>query len=151
MTKNLCNMMCSLSFARGSLRQDNYQERPGDEERPPPYDEDSRDEKPHGDNYDDDDVVLTIHPVKSKNGVLVDIQPPTKPRGPPIDHVPCDIVLVIDVSGSMNSPAPAPMNDDNGNAVREDYGLTSESKAIVSFLVLLARISRLQPPLETAF
>jgi len=132
--------ICSLGSSQGSSSKDSYQEKPGDEQPPPPYkeqkgsDEYSRDEKSYN---DDDDVVLTIHPVKNKSGVLVEIQPPVKPRGPPIGHVPCEIVLVIDVSGSMEGPALAPMNDEKGKAVNEDYGLTSELKAIVSFLVLL--------------
>lgn len=39
----------------------------------------------------------------------------------PIAHVPCDIVLVIDVSGSMGSNAPIPANPGEKS---ENYGLS---------------------------
>ncbi|KAI1757878.1 U-box domain-containing protein [Xylaria castorea] len=57
---------------------------------------------------DDSVPVVTIHPIESKCGVLVKVQPPFQPLDSAIDHNPCDIVLVIDVSGSMNEEAPAP-------------------------------------------
>lgn len=48
---------------------------------------------------------LDLHPLQ--DGVLVSLCPPEVPSTK-INHVPCDIVLVIDVSGSMNAEAPAP-------------------------------------------
>jgi hypothetical protein len=51
---------------------------------------------------------LDIQPFPSRDGLLVKIQPPREPADPALDHVPCDIVLVIDVSFSMSSHAPIP-------------------------------------------
>lgn len=48
---------------------------------------------------------------------MIKIQPPREPEHA-IEHVPCDIVLVIDVSGSMQDQAPIP-----GEA-SEDTGLS---------------------------
>lgn len=42
------------------------------------------------------------------DGVIVRIEPPTLPQDTKLTHVPCDIVLVIDVSGSMSADAPVP-------------------------------------------
>jgi hypothetical protein len=70
------------------------------------------------------DPSLTIHPLESQDGVIVKVQPTASPSDPNISHVPCDIVLVIDVSGSMEWRAPAPINDENGNASKEDFGLS---------------------------
>ncbi|TGJ79472.1 hypothetical protein E0Z10_g9297 [Xylaria hypoxylon] len=72
----------------------------------------------------DDDLVTTIHPLESKDGVLVRVQPPVQPLPPATGHVPCDIVLVIDVSISMGDEAPAAVNDEQGNATKEHFGLT---------------------------
>ncbi|KAI0453712.1 U-box domain-containing protein [Xylaria acuta] len=58
--------------------------------------------------FDNDDPVVTIHPIESKDGILVRVQPPIQPLDSNIDHIPCDIVLAIDVSGSMDESAPAP-------------------------------------------
>ncbi|KAI1419229.1 hint-domain-containing protein [Xylaria sp. FL1777] len=71
-----------------------------------------------------DDPVITIHPLESKDGVLVRVQPPEKPLDPTPGHVPCDIVLVIDVSSSMSDDAPASVNDKQGKAKKEHFGLT---------------------------
>ena len=54
-----------------------------------------------------------------KQGVIVKIRPPTKPEDPSLEHVPCDIVLVIDVSGSMGTRAPVP-----GSTGSEGNGMT---------------------------
>ncbi|KAF2418041.1 U-box domain-containing protein [Tothia fuscella] len=54
------------------------------------------------------EVGLDIHPIPSSNSLLVTVTPPKAPTKS-MKHVPCDIVLVIDVSGSMNSDAPAPV------------------------------------------
>jgi hypothetical protein len=69
---------------------------------------------------DDPQPDLTIHPFSEKNGMLVSIQPPREPVEP-LEHVPCDIVLVIDVSGSMNCEAPVPGNPGDP---KEKYGLS---------------------------
>lgn len=74
----------------------------------------------------DDDPITTIHPISSKDGVLVKVQPPIQPLNTKIPHVPCDIVLVIDVSSSMDDPAPAAINDAQGNAKKEHFGLSSK-------------------------
>jgi Mg-chelatase subunit ChlD len=46
---------------------------------------------------------MTLHPLPEMEGVIVSIQPP---KGK--SRTPCDIVLVIDVSGSMSAKAPSP-------------------------------------------
>ncbi|KAI2627655.1 hint-domain-containing protein [Hypoxylon sp. NC1633] len=73
---------------------------------------------------DAEDVSLSIHPIPSHDGVIVRVQPPEKPNGPGIGHIPCDIVLVIDVSGSMDTPAPAKMNGDDGAQSEDNFGLS---------------------------
>ncbi|KAI3321385.1 U-box domain-containing protein [Xylariaceae sp. AK1471] len=102
------------------------------EEQCPPYpgevvskeeDSDSKSIKP-ADTLMSDDPVVTIHPLESRDGVLVKVQPPDQPLDSTADHVPCDIVLVIDVSGSMKAEAPAPVKDEQGNASKEHFGLT---------------------------
>ena len=60
---------------------------------------------------------LQIHPVPSQSSVIVKVEPPQQPSSP-VGHVPSDIVLVIDVSGSMDDPAPMPGDDS------EDTGLS---------------------------
>ncbi|KAF5023210.1 hypothetical protein F66182_4718 [Fusarium sp. NRRL 66182] len=66
----------------------------------------------------DQDAALHLEPVPSRNGLLVKVQPPTAPSAN-MPHVPCDIVLVIDISGSMRRAAPVPGEDgeDNGLSV----------------------------------
>lgn len=64
------------------------------------------------------DVALTLHPIPSKDALIVQVQPPRAPATA-VEHVPCDIVLVIDVSGSMGSPAPIP-----GEGSGESTGLS---------------------------
>ncbi|RSL91702.1 hypothetical protein CDV31_015414 [Fusarium ambrosium] len=65
-----------------------------------------------------DDVSLHLEPVPERKGLIVKIQPPTAPSTE-IPHVPCDIVLVIDVSGSMAGAAPVP-----GEETNESTGLS---------------------------
>ncbi|OBT69256.1 hypothetical protein VE03_01965 [Pseudogymnoascus sp. 23342-1-I1] len=64
-------------------------------------------ERPKPDPLEDDGtgntVSLTLHPLPEMEGVIVSIQPP---RGR--SRTPCDVVLVIDVSGSMCTKAPSP-------------------------------------------
>ncbi|RYP73549.1 hypothetical protein DL771_003588 [Monosporascus sp. 5C6A] len=71
-----------------------------------------------------DGPTLTIHPLATQDGAIVKVEPPRSPYNPSISHVPCDIVLVIDVSGSMSSEAPAPTLDPDGNPSHEDFGLS---------------------------
>ncbi|KAI0912645.1 hint-domain-containing protein [Ustulina deusta] len=71
-----------------------------------------------------DDPVTSIHTLESKDGVLVRVQPPVRPSRFALGHVPCDIVLVIDVSLSMADDAPAPGNRQQGTASKEHFGLT---------------------------
>lgn len=60
---------------------------------------------------------LQIHHIASKDALVVKIQPPKAPLKP-ISHVPCDVVLVIDISGSMCSSAPVPgEGEDTGLSV----------------------------------
>lgn len=51
-------------------------------------------------------VDVSIHPLKDHSGVLVKVTPPKEPAHLRTGHVPCDIVLVLDVSGSMAELAP---------------------------------------------
>ncbi|KAK1982066.1 von Willebrand factor type A domain-containing protein [Colletotrichum cereale] len=67
-----------------------------------------------------EDVALSLHPLASRDGLLAKIAPPTQPAKPVV-HVPCDIVLVIDVSGSMGCSAPVPANP---GEKAENYGLS---------------------------
>ncbi|KAG9251324.1 hint-domain-containing protein [Emericellopsis atlantica] len=48
-----------------------------------------------------------MHALPSRDALLVKIQPPKAPAQQ-VNHVPCDIVLVIDVSGSMGTDANVP-------------------------------------------
>ncbi|PKS10962.1 hypothetical protein jhhlp_002721 [Lomentospora prolificans] len=91
-----------------------------------------------------DEVSLDIHPAPKYSGILIKVQPPRAPPAldpPPSDadkdkgkgrataasarlqptlpRTPCDIVLVIDVSGSMYASAPIP-----GNGDEPDYGFS---------------------------
>ncbi|KAK3303170.1 hint-domain-containing protein [Chaetomium strumarium] len=71
-----------------------------------------------------------IYPFSSEDGpdgVIVKIQPPSRPADGKLEHVPCDLVLSIDVSGSMANAAPVPSRpgrpaDDSGE--EEEYGLS---------------------------
>ncbi|CEI60402.1 hypothetical protein FVEN_g6545 [Fusarium venenatum] len=58
----------------------------------------------------DKDATIRLEPVPNRNGLLIKIETPKEPSVN-IPHVPCDIVLVIDVSGSMGQPAPVPGED----------------------------------------
>ncbi|KAF5684895.1 inter-alpha-trypsin inhibitor heavy chain H3 [Fusarium denticulatum] len=64
----------------------------------------------------DKDAILRLEPVPNRKGLLVKIEPPKEPSVK-IPHVPCDIVLVIDVSGSMVSAAPVPGESDESNGL----------------------------------
>lgn len=54
------------------------------------------------------DVTVKIQPLSDKDGVIIAVQPPRLPQNEKFSHAPCDIALVIDVSGSMGTDAPAP-------------------------------------------
>jgi hypothetical protein len=58
-------------------------------------------------------TAVQLHPLPEKHAMIVSVCPPLKPVDD-IRHVPCDIVLVIDVSGSMGADAPLPTADDTG-------------------------------------
>ncbi|KAL2172696.1 hypothetical protein VTG60DRAFT_4142 [Thermothelomyces hinnuleus] len=67
---------------------------------------------------------VQLHPFKSddqRGGLIVKVQPPKEPANRELHHVPCDIVLCIDVSRSMNAAAPAPATSDGD---QEYTGLT---------------------------
>ncbi|KAJ4254478.1 hypothetical protein NW762_010077 [Fusarium torreyae] len=64
----------------------------------------------------DQDAALSIEPVPNRNSLLVKVNPPTAPSNQ-IPHVPCDIVLVIDISGSMCAAAPVPGEDGESNGL----------------------------------
>ena len=63
----------------------------------------------------DKDATLHLEPIPNK-ALLVKIQPPKEPSVK-IPHVPCDIVLVIDVSGSMGEAAPVPGETDESTGL----------------------------------
>ncbi|KAL2127180.1 hypothetical protein VTI74DRAFT_11200 [Chaetomium olivicolor] len=66
---------------------------------------------------------VQIYPFESQDGLLVKIDPPREPANSNLHHVPCDLVLCIDVSGSMGNAAPVPSNPD-GQDKDEEYGLS---------------------------
>ncbi|KAJ3940653.1 uncharacterized protein N0V96_009664 [Colletotrichum fioriniae] len=72
------------------------------------------------DTSDDVAVALSLHAFAERDGLIAKITPPKQPVKPTV-HVPCDIVLVIDVSGSMGANAPIPANP---GEVAENYGLS---------------------------
>ncbi|KAK0615610.1 ribosomal protein L13e-domain-containing protein [Bombardia bombarda] len=51
---------------------------------------------------------LEMHPFSSQTGLLVKVHPPKQPGNSQPAHVPCDIVLVIDISRSMSNSAEPP-------------------------------------------
>ncbi|KAK4176412.1 hint-domain-containing protein [Triangularia setosa] len=68
--------------------------------------------------------LLQIRPLETDDGVLIKIDPPKEPELEALrkrSHVPLDLVLSIDVSGSMGADAPVPAK--NG-AEGEHYGLS---------------------------
>lgn len=67
-----------------------------------------------------DELQIELHPLPEKDGILVSVTPPKQPKLK-MRHVPCDIVLVIDVSGSMGCEAPVPTASPSE---RERNGLT---------------------------
>jgi len=57
-----------------------------------------------------DQPSIELHPLPEQDGIIVSINPPKEPKQT-ISHVPCDIVLVIDVSTSMDAVAPIPATE----------------------------------------
>jgi hypothetical protein len=72
---------------------------------------------------DSEDPAISIHPL-SDEGILLKIEPPRYPANLPSCHVPCELVLVIDISGSMNALAPAMTVDKKGDVVQENAGFS---------------------------
>ena len=68
-----------------------------------------------------DRAIVEIHPVRSSYAFIVSVQPPQSPEFG-LKRVSCDIVLVIDVSGSMSAAAPLPGPEDDND--REATGLS---------------------------
>ncbi|KAL8284540.1 hypothetical protein RB600_009106 [Gaeumannomyces tritici] len=69
---------------------------------------------------------------------MVKVQPPKAPLGVPADyHVPCDIVLVIDVSGSISSAAVPPVKKGEAG---EDYGFNTLDLVKHAALTILATL-----------
>lgn len=76
---------------------------------PPPYAQ----VEPHGATTTaEGGATVKIQPLPDKDGVILTVQPPKVPQNEKLSHVPCDIALVIDVSGSMGADAPAPGEDE---------------------------------------
>ncbi|KAH7020855.1 uncharacterized protein B0I36DRAFT_333308 [Microdochium trichocladiopsis] len=69
---------------------------------------------------------IKIHLLKSGDGAIVSVVPAANPNPEVVasGHVPVDIVLVIDVSGSMSDAAPAPGGAGDPSGTREDFGLS---------------------------
>jgi Mg-chelatase subunit ChlD len=80
------------------------------EQTPPSSKEDSGSDRSSSE-PDAKSLSLEIHPLK-ESGIVISVTPPKAPSWG-IKHIPCDIVLVIDISGSMQSPAPVPPTDDS--------------------------------------
>ncbi|KAK4187410.1 hint-domain-containing protein [Podospora australis] len=57
--------------------------------------------------------LVQIHPFNTEDGLLIKIEPPREPEDSKLSHVPLDLVLCIDVSGSMGADAPVPGNGDD--------------------------------------
>ena len=68
-----------------------------------------------------DGIDLQVHQLSFDDGVLISVKPPNAPQEA-IPHVPVDIVLVIDISGSMHWAAPLPDTQDREE--RESAGLS---------------------------
>lgn len=64
---------------------------------------------------------VELHPLTSKDSFIVSVQPPNIPKDG-LKRASCDIVLVIDVSGSMAAAAPLPDTDDKDE--KEAAGLS---------------------------
>ncbi|KAK5262955.1 hypothetical protein LTR96_011596 [Exophiala xenobiotica] len=67
-----------------------------------------------------DMLIGEIHPIRDSDAFIVSIQPPQTSEH--LKRATCDIVLVVDVSGSMSSAAPLPEADDEDE--KEAAGLS---------------------------
>ncbi|EXJ56425.1 hypothetical protein A1O7_06768 [Cladophialophora yegresii CBS 114405] len=68
-----------------------------------------------------DQATVEIHPLRESDAFIVSIQPPKVPECG-LQRASCDIVLVIDVSGSMSAAAPLP--EATGDNDKEAAGLS---------------------------
>lgn len=68
---------------------------------------------------DVEDAKVKVRPLPDNEGLVVTIEPPQVPQNEKLSHTPCDIVLVIDVSGSMAAEALIP-----GSSDQESTGLS---------------------------
>jgi Mg-chelatase subunit ChlD len=59
---------------------------------------------------------LELYQEREEKKIVISVCPPREPSES-TRHVPCDIVLVIDVSGSMGSEAPVPDNERDGYTI----------------------------------
>lgn len=82
---------------------------PDAQEAPPPY---AQVEPQVANTTPEGGATVQIQPLADKDGVILTVQPPKVPENEKLSHVPCDIALVIDVSGSMGADAPAPGQED---------------------------------------
>lgn len=65
------------------------------------------------------DAGVQVWPLPDMGGLIITVNPPQAPQNKNKPHVSCDIVLVIDVSGSMSSEARIP-----GSSDQESTGLS---------------------------
>ncbi|KAL8423741.1 hypothetical protein RB596_003815 [Gaeumannomyces avenae] len=87
---------------------------------------------------DPEGLEFNVRPLSSAKGIMVKVQPPKAPEGVPADyHVPCDIVLVIDVSASMNTTAVPPARE--GEAP-ENHGFSTLDLVKHAALTILATL-----------
>lgn len=71
-----------------------------------------------------EETTVSINSLASGEGILVTVEPPKIPENSDLSHVPCDIVLVIDVSWSMTSAAPVVGLDQAGAMTKEHAGFS---------------------------
>lgn len=69
-------------------------------------------------------AALQLHPLPARDALIVQVRPPTTHAPGIRRHVPCDIVLVIDVSGSMGIRADVPGESSSSEAHGESPGLS---------------------------
>ncbi|EJT69090.1 hypothetical protein GGTG_13358 [Gaeumannomyces tritici R3-111a-1] len=87
---------------------------------------------------DPEGLEFNVRPLSSAKGLMVRVQPPKAPGGVPADyHVPCDIVLVIDVSASMSSAAVPPVKKGEAG---EDHGFNTLDLVKHAALTILATL-----------
>ncbi|KAI6382253.1 hypothetical protein MCOR25_000842 [Pyricularia grisea] len=67
----------------------------------------------------EEDIGIDIRPLPSKDGILIKVQPQQEPKTS--NRAPIDLVLAVSVSKSMQTEAPAPVDE---KQVAERFGLT---------------------------